>query len=131
MKRHTTRDRFITSFEEAQEYLGGKKERPLPGAATLLHNMGWNDSWPPEMRGIAVYYHQTPIVTYWGNGEVEIDTGGWYTVTTKRRINQYIPDGWYVFQEDGGWYLRTPTCIDDLVFESDSLLLRPDGTVEY
>lgn len=130
MTRHTTSERFITSFEEAKEYLNGKRERPLPGKATYLRDLGY-DGPCGAMQGISVYYHKTPVVTYWGNGEVELNTGGFYTATTKRRINQYIPDGYYVFQEDYGWYLRTPDCIDDLVFESDRVMLRPDGSVQY
>lgn len=42
---------------------------------------------------IAVMLHDTAIVTYQPDGTVTLDSGGWYTDTTFRRINEYTPHG--------------------------------------
>lgn len=38
-----------------------------------------------------VVLHFTAIVSYHFDGAVELDTGGWYTPTTKDRINRFAP----------------------------------------
>lgn len=39
-----------------------------------------------------VYYHTTPVVTYF-ESHIELRSGGWHTLTTTRRINQFAPCG--------------------------------------
>ncbi len=36
---------------------------------------------------VRVIYHATPVVEFNGKG-VTLDTGGWWTATTKKRMNQ-------------------------------------------
>ncbi len=58
------------------------------------------------MRGpksIAIRLHATDILTFYPCGSVVVKTGGWKTVTTKSRINDYLPVGWHIFQEYGVW----------------------------
>jgi len=52
----------------------------------------------------AVKLHNTDVVTYFPNGLVMLDTGGYYTATTKRRINKYY-DGPRITQVDYEWYI--------------------------
>ncbi len=40
--------------------------------------------------GIAIKYHNTYVVTVYGDGKVELNTGGWNTVTTQMRINKAL-----------------------------------------
>ncbi len=64
-----------------------------------------------EMRdpdAIAIRYHETDVVTYhraaWGEENYTIlDSGGWRTVTTKGRMNDYGPA--YISQRAGLWYV--------------------------
>ena len=39
---------------------------------------------------IELWLHKTPIVTAYGSGLIQLNTGGWETVTTKRRMNEAI-----------------------------------------
>lgn len=49
-----------------------------------------------------VTYHDTDVVIIRRNGDIVINTGGWYTKTTTRRINQYAPGvGFFVKHEIG------------------------------
>lgn len=54
--------------------------------------------------GYKIRLHDTDILTF-GNGEVTIRNGGYYTKTTKDRINKYLPRGLYMTQKDFRWLL--------------------------
>jgi len=49
--------------------------------------------------------HLTDILTFKKNGAVILNSGGWQTVTTKERINRYLPENWGLYQEKSIWYL--------------------------
>lgn len=54
---------------------------------------------------IAIRLHQTDVVTLHRDNTVILNSGGWRTVTTKERINRYLPFGFYLYQEDSIWYV--------------------------
>ena len=51
------------------------------------------------------YYHQSPVVIDLGDGRLRLDSCGYRTSTTKERINDHLPSGYYVTQQDFTWYL--------------------------
>jgi hypothetical protein len=56
-----------------------------------------------------VRYHNTDVVTF-DDKEIVLDTGNWYTVTTKVRMNQASNQyglGYSVFKKDGFWHVVT------------------------
>ena len=60
----------------------------------------------------AIRLHRTDIViwTTISSGlfsRVILNTNGWETVTTKARMNQYMPNG-HVYQHKYKWYVSTP-----------------------
>ena len=57
---------------------------------------------------IAVRLHGTDIVRAAPNGDITLRTGGYHTVTTKSRINEFLglaDTGWKVFQKNHDWYI--------------------------
>jgi hypothetical protein len=55
-----------------------------------------------------VTYHSTPVVTIYPSGRIDLDTGGWFTPTTKTRMNQASNQfglRFYVYQKDSRWYV--------------------------
>lgn len=40
--------------------------------------------------------------------DVTVTSAGWMTMTTKDRLNWFLPAGCYVYQEKGAWYIKTP-----------------------
>lgn len=58
--------------------------------------------------GYGIRYHDTVIVRYARDGAVYLNTGGWRTVTTKARLNQFTPVGLSVYQEKHVWYVWQP-----------------------
>lgn len=51
--------------------------------------------------------HQTDILTIRPDGGFTICTGGFNTVTTRARLNAFLPAGWQVYTEAGRIHLRT------------------------
>jgi len=52
-----------------------------------------------------VRYHETNVVEF-DDKEIKLNSGGWFTQTTKRRMNQasgVYNLGYYVYQKDGQW----------------------------
>jgi len=66
--------------------------------------------------------HLTDILTFKANGDVELNTDGWTTVTTKARMNEFLPAGWKIEQRKSIWYLNEYTY-------QDGITIHPDGTV--
>jgi len=57
---------------------------------------------------ISVKYHSTEVVRVEGN-QVTLKTGGWFTATTKKRMNQASQEfnlGFTVFQSKGEWFVE-------------------------
>ena len=86
-----------TSYEEAAASLGKRSSLVIRGTATTLERRS-DDI-------IAVRYHSTDVVTYHANGDIVLDSGGWWTSTTKKRINRYLPLSMYVTQRDFEWFV--------------------------
>lgn len=57
---------------------------------------------------IAVRLHATDVVTFHADGTATLDSGGWLTVTTKARMNDYLPGGIVLSSIKGRWYLVYP-----------------------
>jgi len=54
---------------------------------------------------IAVLYHETYIVKFYDKFAV-YDNGGWYSMTTKDRLNKYGVDGVTIHQKNNLWYFN-------------------------
>lgn len=58
----------------------------------------------------SVIYHKTAIVS-WMDNKITLRSGGWETVTTKRKMNQASHQfglGYSVYQRDHVWYVDLP-----------------------
>ncbi len=59
--------------------------------------------------GVDVIYQGTRVVHVYPSGEIRLDTGGWKTSTTKRRMNQASTQynlGFRVLQKNFNWFVR-------------------------
>ncbi len=86
----------VHDYETASRFLGEKDEKKL--AYNTLIYRGAEDS-------IAIRFHGTTIVRYYPDGRVQLDSGGWRTVTTKQRINQLLPGMMGLYQERHEWFV--------------------------
>jgi hypothetical protein len=54
-----------------------------------------------------IVHHSTPVVTFHKDGTIEVTTGGWYSSTTKERINDALrKHGYNFFIEKGDWFVK-------------------------
>lgn len=60
---------------------------------------------------VSIALHGTVVVRLFENGLVQLNSGGWRTHTTKKRINQYSPVN--VYQKNYEWFLRDGTPFED------------------
>ena len=49
--------------------------------------------------------HGTDIVRKHANGSVTLNSGGWKTVTTKDRMSDHMPAGYYLYSDKGQWFV--------------------------
>jgi hypothetical protein len=68
--------------------------------------------------------HHTDILTFHPDGNITLNSGGWQSLTTKARMNAYLPAGWVVYS-DRGWFIRTPK---GTFTYSDGATFKGDGT---
>lgn len=88
----------MQSYPEADAQLTGRcKDR------RKIANNTWLERRDDET--IAVRLHQTDVVTYRADGSITLDTGGWFTVTTKDRMNRFTPFG--VSSRRGEWQVAS------------------------
>lgn len=72
---------------------------------------------------IAIRLHQTDILTFKPDGEIVTNTGGWFSSTTKARLNEFLPSGYRIYQNKGQWNWS-----DGQLFSSgDKLVPAPGG----
>jgi hypothetical protein len=78
--------------------------------------------------GDVVYrLHRTDILTICKNGTVVLNTGGWRTLTTKDRLQKFLPAGIRVFSEKGVWMVSIGN--SNYVFE-DGMRVDNNGKVK-
>jgi len=98
-----------------------------------------NNTWieKKEDDSIGVILHETEVITFYPDGRVKLDSGGWKTPTTKNRLN-YI-ESHFIFQDKSTWYVsqlggKGYETYGDMwkkerafIFQ-DGMILSPDGT---
>ena len=86
------------TYKEANEKLVGRnKESKKIDNNTYLQRRG---------EDIAVKLHKTDIITFKADGDIVLNTEGWITVTTKDRLNKFLPTGYFISQNNKIWYLN-------------------------
>lgn len=110
-----------------------------------------------ERPAYAVRLHNTDIIRFCPNGDIRLSSGGYLTVTTKARLNEFL-EGWCVYSDRVGigkdrishWFVyprkaywydpetqknevevvpKNPNVKDRYYFD-DGIILKPDKTVE-
>lgn len=85
------------TYYEAEAELNGRASRKV-GNNTYLERRNEHT--------IAVRLYQTDVVVFHDDGSTTYDSGGWRTITTKSRLNEY-GEGVQVFAERRVWQVKT------------------------
>ncbi len=100
----------------------------------------------PGEDAFGVRLHNTTILLFLADGSMELNLGGYNTVTTRDRLNRYLPCPWHVFSERGTCILSNRqycatreqdengcTIYQDIGGEvytvEDTVTIKPDGAV--
>lgn len=70
---------------------------------------------------IGIMLHSTYVVKIHPDNSATLNTGGWYSSTTKDRMNKYSPVR--VYQRKGQWYLENGEEYEDGVVVADNNLI--------
>ncbi len=108
-----TYQRAMSLLSEARSKSAGK---PI-GNNTRLFDRGTH---------VAIRLHATDVVELYPNGDVVLNSGGWRTVTTKARMNEYAPC--VITQKNGDWFVRYA---GETYGYCTGMRLCDDGTVQY
>ena len=100
VKEHGAVYSTITNQGMFQVYVGLFKKT----GATKMTKIGNNTYRVTLSDGYAIRLHDTDILTYRGN-KVTLNNGGWYSKTTKERLNMWLPFGVTIQQRDFSWYV--------------------------
>jgi hypothetical protein len=93
------------SWQRAKEIMekDGKGERKFKLTHnTFLFRLG------VRTESYAVRLHQTDIVTFYSDGQVELRSGGWKTKITKERMNRILPENVSIESHDGNGTSESP-----------------------
>lgn len=109
------------TFTEAREKLGNRGSKKVANNTYLHAVTDVNGN-----KGIAVRFHNTDVVVFYED-RTEVYSGGWQTVTTKARINEFLPAGG-ISQKAGVWYWNTS---DPVEFEEGDYIVQLAGCYRY
>lgn len=114
----------VRSYTEALEALAGRDSRKVANNTKLRrdphgHSHGCR---------IDVVLHSTAVVTYFQHGTLQLDSGGWLTMTTADRMNRFTPDDLGVWSNRGRWMVGTGETWQD---KHDTSIPFVDGMMLY
>lgn len=80
-----------------------------------------------DKSAIFLLYHNTNILRFDPNGDIIVNVGHWFTVTTKQRLNRYLPLPYGVWSQKGVWMVcghNGPVAVFN-----NGMVIHPDGTI--
>jgi len=109
------------TYKELREFLGNKERKFIKKtpAQTWVENRGDH---------LGVFLYETEILSYYEDGRIVLNSGGRKTPTTKQRLSDYLPRGYFIYQKRSVWYLRRPDNTTPAPF-NDGMIVYPDGTI--
>lgn len=71
--------------------------------------------------------HKTYILVFYSDGKVLFKTGGFYTRTTKDRLNKYGPKQVHIWQKDFEWFVNDGIPFQDrMIYDTkENILIFP------
>jgi hypothetical protein len=92
----------------------------------LSHNTTAHRDYSGLTKAIFILYHNTDIMSFYPNGDIKLHIGNWFTVTTKQRLNQYLPSGIGVYSHRGEWFLYRG---QPMAVFTNGMTIHPDGRI--
>lgn len=114
-----------TTFAGLDKFLGNKSAKTIGNNTTAERDGGPFDP-------ILVRLHGHEIASLFPDGTVNVRDAGYQTVTTKERINQFLPLPYRVSQKSYVWHVWTTSAPDAAPMPwNGSLMVFPDGGAAF
>jgi hypothetical protein len=107
-------------------------DRLLQGRCRDSRKIGNNTYLQRDIDGLSVRFHSTNILTFKADGSIRVTNGGYETVTTKARLNTYLPHGYHVWsggKEFGPVSVLYGVGNKPLALIERALTINPDGSL--
>jgi hypothetical protein len=106
------------NYDKLKEELGNRESKKI-GHNTLLSKTDINE--------IGIRYHSTYIIKIDPTNIIKLDTKGWWTPTTKDRLNKFLNcRNVGIYQEKNQWYIRG----NNGTFKyDDGIMVTEDGDI--
>jgi len=104
-KGYTLGEREMDTYKQLKELSKTRKRKLANNTYLVIRDDG----------GLAVRLHNTEVVIHYKD-KIILNTNGWYTNTTKARINEFSP--FSVYQRNYEWF------IDDGIPFKDNIILK-------
>lgn len=113
--------RLPRTYERAVALLKGKKSRNLDMPSTDIRHTFDHEAVPC----IVVRHHYTDIAVFYDDGSYEVNSQGYFTSTTKERLNAMVPTGFGFVTRKHIGKLITPGFNE---VDGDGFKFSPDGS---
>lgn len=98
---------YIKDYQTALEFIAGGKSKTertfLPGIKATTARIAPGTA--AQGQTIIIKQHSTDILTYYQDGNIRLNSGGWRTVTAKDRMNHLTRAR--IHSSNGVWYIQT------------------------
>jgi len=78
----------------------------LQGRCHLRRQVARNTTLERRTGSLVLRLYETDLIEYFPDGRLILSSGGFRTMTTKERLNKFLPYGWGVNQALGHWFLK-------------------------
>lgn len=116
-------------LHEAEKLLDRGRGRDSDGYKT--RKVANNTYLVERSEGVAVRLHRTDILLFGIDGSIILNSGGWRTITTKKRMNTYLPSWIDVYQVKGKWFVLIRSGVGEIkrYFFEDGMEITQDSFV--
>ena len=118
VREHGSLTAKITSQGQFQVYIGLFKKT----GKSKIEKVSNNTYKIPTKEGYKIRLHDTDVIEF-KDDQIILDTGGYYTHTTKKRMNEWLPSRYYVYQKDFSWYVKDTEKNKDIIFNGSMVTL--------
>ena len=115
------------TYWECKSLLGNRATRNICNNT----HISWIDPEGEDRVGkIGLMLHRTYVIQYKENGDIILNSGGWQTVTTKDRLNNYVR-GISVYSNKGEWVICNNTDHVEYEYEDNMTVYMGGVNIEF
>lgn len=104
------------TFAECDKFLNGKNKRKIGNNTELVKHKNH----------FTIDLHFNSIVYIYNDDSIMLTTGGFWSATTKERLNHFSP--YIIYQKMGNWFMDIPEGTKSFI---SGMIITKDGRIFY